>query len=359
MPLHPSALSQPATWNCEAISPAEFCQSPRPFLFIGPHRGQRVRHLHAHVNPLPELPAVTHVHEVQAAPDHLVPPHMHLTHEITYVVSGRGHWQVEDQSLEVRAGDLWIARPGEVHSGGADADDPYRIYVLGIDATAFLGGDAGVRSRWAHRREFVARRQAQGALVLNPPALDPEFSSQPVAPYDFEALERRRWRGNPTIATIFGRLIHELDGATSQGLGSSSRGLSVLMIRALLVELFVEIARSREIGRADGSGVRFGALCQWLESRLHRPPSTAEMAAHAGLSAATFAEAFKRETGRTPHEYLLDCRLGEAARRLNAEPALGVTRIALDLGFSSPQYFASAFKKRFGTTPTQWRLRGG
>ena len=259
----------------------------------------------------------------------------------------------------MRAGDLWIARPGEVHSGGADADDPYRIYVLGIDATAFLGGDAGVRSRWAHRREFVARRQAQGALVLNPPALDPEFSSQPVAPYDFEALERRRWRGNPTIATIFGRLIHELDGATSQGLGSSSRGLSVLMIRALLVELFVEIARSREIGRADGSGVRFGALCQWLESRLHRPPSTAEMAAHAGLSAATFAEAFKRETGRTPHEYLLDCRLGVAARRLNAEPALGVTRIALDLGFSSPQYFASAFKKRFGTTPTQWRLRGG
>jgi AraC-like DNA-binding protein len=32
-----------------------------------------------------------------------------------------------------------------------------------------------------------------------------------------------------------------------------------------------------------------------------------------------------------------------------------VTAAAVDLGFSSPQYFSLVFKKRFGASPSAWQ----
>ena len=331
-----------------AIEPIHFCQSAQPLRYEGSHRGQRLRFLHAHINPLPELPALTHVQEVWCAPDHLVPPHIHATHEITYVLSGRGHWQVEGQTLDVAAGDLWVARPGELHAGGADADDPYRIFVLGIDPAALLCGD----NRRALEQQRVARRRQQGALLLNAPARNFEPARE-GAPYDFGALDDRLMRGTAEIALGFKRLLRELDDATSQPMNAAPRALAVLMIRALLVELFVQIARCHSQIAAPQS--RFGALCQWLQSCPPTPPTLDEMAAFAGLSPAYFATEFKRETGRTPHDFALDCRIEEAARRLRSERNLSISRIAFDLGFGSAQYFSVAFRARKNCTPSQWR----
>ena len=330
-----------------AIEPSHFCQSVQPLRYEGSHRGQRLRFLHAHINPLPELPALTHVQEVWCAPDHLVPPHIHVTHEITYVVSGRGHWQVEGQTLDVAAGDLWVARPGEIHAGGADVGDPYRIFVLGIDPAALLCGD----NRRALGQQRVARRRQQGALLLNAPARDFEPARE-GAPYDFGALDDRVMRGTAEIALGFKRLLRELDEAAKHPMNAAPRQLGVLMIRALLVELFVQIARCHAPIAAPRP--RFEALCQWLHDAA-TPPAIAEMAAFVGLSARQFATEFKRETGRTPHNYLLDCRIEAAARRLRTEPSLSVSRVALDLGFSSSQYFSVAFRARKNCTPGQWR----
>ena len=335
-----------------AIEPSHFCQSVLPLRYEGSHRGQRLRFLHAHINPLPELPALTHVQEVWCAPDHLVPPHIHATHEITYVVSGRGHWQVEGQNLDVKAGDLWVARPGELHAGGADADDPYRIFVLGIDPAALLCGD----HRRALEQQRVARRQQQGALLLNAPARNFEPACE-GAPYDFGALDDRLIRATSEIAFGFKRLLRELDEAAQHPMDAAPRMLGVTMIRALLVELFVQIARCH--AQIPAPCARFEALCQWLQSCPQAPPTLAEMAAFIGLSPAYFATQFKRETGRTPHDFLLDCRIEEAARRLRTEPSLSVSRVALDLGFSSSQYFSVAFRARKNCTPSQWRRGGG
>lgn len=337
----------------QAIEPSNFCQSVQPLRYAGPHRGQRLRFLHAHINPLPELPALTHVQEAWCAPDHLVPPHIHATHEITYVMSGRGHWQVEGQSLDVRAGDLWVAHPGELHCGGADPRDPYRIFVLGIHPMALLCGTSPVRRRRMMEQQRVAQRRGQGTLLLNEPACNFELASGGAPLYDFGALDDRRIRGTSDIALLFKRLLRELDDATTHPLDSSPRLLGVLMIRALLVELFVQIARCHAGSLA--AQARFGALCEWLQTRLHAPPSVPEMAAFVGLSPAYFAGQFKREVGQTPHEFLLAARVEEAARVLRENPKLSVSRVALDLGFSSAQGFSVAFRARKGCTPTQWR----
>jgi AraC family L-rhamnose operon regulatory protein RhaS len=56
-----------------------------------------------------------------------------------------------------------------------------------------------------------------------------------------------------------------------------------------------------------------------------------------------------------PMAYLNLCRLEHAAKALRARPAESVTAVALWAGFNSSQYFATAFRKRYRTTPQAFR----
>ncbi len=81
-----------------------------------------------------------------------------------------------------------------------------------------------------------------------------------------------------------------------------------------------------------------------------------DMAREAGLSASRFAHLFRRETGMSVINAVLQTRLREAARHL-ALTRLPVSRIALALGFNSPFYFSLRFRRQFRLSPTQYRRR--
>ena len=62
---------------------------------------------------------------------------------------------------------------------------------------------------------------------------------------------------------------------------------------------------------------------------------------------------------RSDQEELINLlRLELAASRFRDESATPVTTIALDVGYSSSQYFARKFQQRYGVSPCQWRRDG-
>lgn len=83
--------------------------------------------------------------------------------------------------------------------------------------------------------------------------------------------------------------------------------------------------------------------------------SVSDLAAKAGLSHYYFIRAFKRETGFTPHEYILNTRIA-TAQYLLKNTRLTVKDICYQTGFSCESIFCSAFKNRMGMTPTQYRV---
>lgn len=82
------------------------------------------------------------------------------------------------------------------------------------------------------------------------------------------------------------------------------------------------------------------------------------LASEAAMSKFNFARSFRRQTGRTPHGFLLDLRLA-AARRMLATTDLPVGRIGVMCGFPRPAYFATSFKQHFGVSPREIRRRIG
>ena len=62
---------------------------------------------------------------------------------------------------------------------------------------------------------------------------------------------------------------------------------------------------------------------------------------------------FKKETGKRYVDYLTDLRI-QAAKRLLKDPLHSAAEIAHMVGYESPNYFARAFKKKTGMTPTEY-----
>ena len=69
-----------------------------------------------------------------------------------------------------------------------------------------------------------------------------------------------------------------------------------------------------------------------------------------------FSKLFRRETGMTVQEYILQQKMEYAKLKLQST-SLSVTQIADALNISSQSYFASSFRKYTGMTPTQYRAQ--
>lgn len=63
---------------------------------------------------------------------------------------------------------------------------------------------------------------------------------------------------------------------------------------------------------------------------------------------------FKRETGRSVIDYLLEIRM-EEAKKLLAEGSLSLGAVSEAAGFDDYNYFSRVFKKRTGYTPSEYR----
>jgi AraC family L-rhamnose operon regulatory protein RhaS len=81
------------------------------------------------------------------------------------------------------------------------------------------------------------------------------------------------------------------------------------------------------------------------------------MAESCGLGVTQFVHVVRQLTNVTPANFLNHCRLDQAAKLLRETAGGSVTDVAMRCGFSSSQYFANLFRKRFGCTPTQFKLK--
>ena len=75
-----------------------------------------------------------------------------------------------------------------------------------------------------------------------------------------------------------------------------------------------------------------------------------------GISQYHFSRMFKKSTGFTPHEYVIDQRI-ERVKRLLKDNKLTLAEIASDCGFTHQSHMGQLFVKHVGITPKQYRKK--
>jgi transcriptional regulator GlxA family with amidase domain len=97
-------------------------------------------------------------------------------------------------------------------------------------------------------------------------------------------------------------------------------------------------------------------VVEYIEKHLEDALSVEVLAREADLSVPRFKARFRSETGFPPAEFVLRRRI-EHASRLLARSSSTVLDVAMASGFCSSQYFASAFRRITGMTPSLFRER--
>jgi len=99
---------------------------------------------------------------------------------------------------------------------------------------------------------------------------------------------------------------------------------------------------------------RAEAAKTYLTSRLSERITLDDVASAVNVSPFHFARLFHSHTGLPLHRYLTQLRLRASLERL-ADGANDLTRLALELGFSSHSHFTDCFRNEFGRTPSDVR----
>ncbi len=95
-------------------------------------------------------------------------------------------------------------------------------------------------------------------------------------------------------------------------------------------------------------------VLDYIESNLDRDLGVAEIAQVALISPYYFGKLFKRSTGQTLHQYVLDQRIRNAQRYL-AFTNMALAQIAALVGLANQSHFTTAFKKKMSVTPGVYR----
>ena len=111
-----------------------------------------------------------------------------------------------------------------------------------------------------------------------------------------------------------------------------------------------------DAGGKDSRADVIEASLAYIREHFSEPLTLEQIAGFVNLSPYYFTRLFSKETGLTPHQYVIATRINYAKYLLQSKE-LPVKEIAFTSGFMSESSFCSTFRKREGVTPGEYRAR--
>jgi len=125
------------------------------------------------------------------------------------------------------------------------------------------------------------------------------------------------------------------------------RGMQGRVMRLILDE--IALLPAQPLGLRMPSDPRLARLCELLLRDLSTPRSIAQLGASVGLSERSVIRLFPRETGLSFRGWHNQARLLKAFELF--DEGRTVTRVALEVGYSSPGAFSKMFRRAMGKAP--------
>ncbi|SPF46107.1 putative Helix-turn-helix-domain containing protein AraC type [Candidatus Sulfotelmatobacter kueseliae] len=241
--------------------------------------------------------------------------------EICYLERGCQIYRAGGREYRLVGGDLFVTAPGESHDTGGQPEDCGILYWLLLQMPR-------------ESESFVMLPPNDGAVLADRLSHFPE----------------RQFPGRPALKQFFNQLFEIYDEPSSP--------LKRIRVVNQLLCCILEILDCSNQHFQRRCSPEIQRIVEFIQSSAEEEFSLEELAEKADLSLSRFKARFKSELGVGPHEFVLRTRIGAAKQALLHEK-LAITDVAMRFGFSSSQYFATAFKRFTHTTPVQFRASRG
>lgn len=277
--------------------------------------------------------------------DHVIP--YHLVTEGTCCAR-----LVDDDPVEVRAGDLILFPAGDRH-----VLSTARAAELRLEPTDITGESL---SKLLKRGDIAALKKGRagsatrivcGFLACERRLAEPILLSLP-------RLLKVSMRDDGTAAWVRSSIRYSVAES------ASSRPGSAVVLARLSEVLFAEAVRHYMDGLPPGqsgwlAGLRdryVGRALSLLHEQPAHPWTVDQLARKVGMSRSALGQRFNAMIGKPPMQYLTRWRTSLAASRLRESNA-SIIHVATEVGYESEAAFNRAFKREFGLPPAAWRKR--
>ena len=126
-------------------------------------------------------------------------------------------------------------------------------------------------------------------------------------------------------------------------------------ISGTITNILTDLLSSENTQQVSGqTQIGISEAISHINKYFYKPITLQELADIAALSPYYFSRVFARETGMTPHKYLISTRMANAKFLLKTSQ-MSVKEVAFHSGFSDESGFCTAFKKQEGMTPKEYR----
>ena len=242
--------------------------------------------------------------------------HRHVCLEITVCERGSVKFDLDGRAWTLLPGMVFVTQPGEVHRLRSNA-----------------------RGSVLHWIFFEPPKKGESVLGLSP-------HESALLVKRLRGLNHRLYRVPAAAQQMLPQLMADY--------GDSVDALRKVRLRTDALRFLLALADASPASGADAATSRIRTIMARMRRKPEADYPLDALVSEARLSASTIATLFKRETGMTPHEFLVTCRIRKAADLLKSSD-MPITRLALELGFSSSQHFAARFRRETGQTPRELR----
>ncbi len=139
--------------------------------------------------------------------------------------------------------------------------------------------------------------------------------------------------------------------------GSIDRLYTESLTDTLLVHL-LRYCSSQSFDRAFSdrgfANSQLQGILEYIHENIAYDLSLTELATIAGMGVHHFGNLFKRSTGLSPYQYIIQQRL-DRAKELLKDPELSIVDIAIQSGFANQSHLTTIFSKHLAITPKKYR----
>ncbi len=256
---------------------------------------------------IPALKAIGHSKQMMAREGLIA--HFEDYYEVHLILDGTVNWWVEDEKYTLQPGSVFVTKPGEVHGSSQEILEPCTLNWLQVDPS------------------YLADKSVEAAL---------------------RDLPTRHWNGANELFTDIDLMLAEIRHPKPD---------SARMLNALLGLFIAKLLRQQKNPSAlPILPQKFANLLVEIEALVEADQliSMEALGEMSGLSRSRLFQLFEQYIGQSPISYVRNLRI-KRAQTLLQQPDIQITTIGTQLGFSSSQHFATAFKRITGMTPRAYR----
>lgn len=241
--------------------------------------------------------------------------HWHEELEMVYLADGTSTHYINGECIHVKKGQLIVTNSGFIHSIIPD---------------------------------FQMRKRKAVVIIIKPQFIEENFPDYDSVYFTNEAAD-----ATAEMRSVIDKL--------AESAGQQRDEYHYLYERGLLMELLYYLCRDRTKKKDAVADInilrnieRMKGVIQFIENHYKEHISQENVAEKFYFSKVYFSRYFKKCTGMTFTDYLTLYRLTKAQQDILYSQK-SISQVALDNGFSDDRRLIVTFKKRFGTTPLQYR----